>query len=222
MRVPPPRVVRDYVRHLGLRRSLLRSTYVAANKLFALSILDCMEIGPGEPNDELLGAAADYECRFLEAGEVDSLCRDLEPEGRRSASAAIGRGDQCFGVLDGGRLANIGFYASGPTPILGDLVVGFEPPARYMHGAFTAPEYRGRRLHGAGVVAALIALFERGVPRLVTVYERTNYRSMVSAQRMGWRNRGAMWRVGAGGRNIVRRDSEAAAARMELWVAGTS
>lgn len=216
MRIPGPAEIRAYVRHLGLRRSALRSAYVAANKLAALSILDCVELRPAQANRGALEAAAGYERGFLQPEEIESHASSLEPAGRRIAREAILRGDICFALLDRGRLASIGFYAERATPILGDLVVDFDPPARYMYGAFTTPDYRGAGLHGAGVIAAALALFEHGVPRLVGVYERTNYRSMVSALRMGWTRCGTLSRVGIGERTRLGGTRRAREAGMRL------
>jgi hypothetical protein len=204
------------VQHLGLRRSALRGAYVAVNKLVALSIFDCVELRPEQANRAALAGACGYDCGFLEPEEIERHASILEPVGERIAREAALRGDSCFALLDRGRLVSVGFYAQQATPIVGDLVVDFDQPAWYMYGAFTAPEYRGAGLHGAGVIAAALALFERGVPRLVGVYERTNYRSMVSALRMGWTRCGSLSRVGIGGRTRLSGTRRAREAGMRL------
>jgi hypothetical protein len=64
-------------------------------------------------------------------------------------------------------------------------------------------------------------LFDRGVSGFVGVYERTNYRSMVSALRMGWRPCGTLYRlrVGSWMRLVHSADARAVGMRLEPRVA---
>lgn len=198
MKIPAAAVVLDYVRRLGWQRSLLRSAYVAANQLVTLSVFDCLQLVREDVNEALAAATGRYECRFLEQRESEEIARQLGGQEGRSFLEGVARGDDAYAVLDGARLANIGLYATGPTPLLTDLVVHFTSPSRYMYGGYTDPEYRGERLHALGTLRAALELFDRGVPKLVTVCERTNYRSAVSAARMGWKPCGVLYRIGAG------------------------
>lgn len=198
MRIPAVQEVLEYARRLGLHRTFYRGAYVMVNKAIALSIFDCLQLRHEDVNSALVDSADRYECRFLEPDEVGRFAAGLGATGERVAREALTRGDACYAVLDGGRAVNLGFYAHRPTPILNDLTVNFDPPYRYMHGALTAAPYRGRRLHALGVLGASRELFDRGIPALVGVYERTNYRSMLSALRMGWKPCGTLVRVGIG------------------------
>jgi len=198
MPIPAMGDVLEYARHLGLRRTLYRSAYVMANQVVAVSIFNCLQLRPEDVNTALLASGGRYERRFLGPGEIRRFAGALGPSGKRVAHEALARGDACYAVLDGGRLASFSCYSPHPTPILNDLMVGFDPPRWYMYGAWTPVSHRGRRLHGLGVIGASLELFERGVPALVGVYERTNYRSMVSAQRMGWKPCGTLFRLGVG------------------------
>ncbi len=198
MAVPPPRAVLDYARRLGVRRTLLRAAYVMTNQVLAVSVFDCVTLCPGDVDGAPIESAGRFACRFLEPGEIARLAGDLDAVGERILREAITRNDLCHVVLDGERLANIGFYANRPTPILNDLMVHFDSRHWYMYGAFTPAAYRGHRLHALGILGAARELFGRQVPALVGVYEWTNYRSMVSALRMGWRQCGTLYRVQAG------------------------
>jgi hypothetical protein len=197
MVVPTTVEVLDYLRHLGVRRTALRGAYVLTNRLVPLSVFQCVRLDTEHVNAALAESHDDFEGRFLDPASLARMADDLDAVGRRIVREAIERGDACYAVFDGGRLANVGFYASRPTPLVNDLMVHFDPRHRYMHGAFTPPGYRGRRLHALGILSAARALFADGVPALVGVYERTNYRSMNSALRMGWRRCGTIYRVGA-------------------------
>jgi hypothetical protein len=128
----------------------------------------------------------------------------------------LSRGDDAYAILDKGRLASIGLYAAGPTPVMSDLVVHFDPPARYMYRGYTPSAYRGQRLHALGILCAATELFDRGVPQLVTVCERTNYPAVVSVVRMGWRPRGALYRIGVGPWTRIGRTTEAQTIGMRL------
>lgn len=216
MAVPAVEDVVEYVRHLGVRRTVLRAAYVLASRAVPLSIFDCVRLGPADVNAALAESEGRFESRFLEPEALDGIASALDPRSMEIARDAFARGDACYVVLDGGRLANVGFYASRPTPLENDLMVHFDPRYRYMHGAYTPPAYRGHRLHALGVLRAARALFARGIPMLVAVWERTNYRSIVSAQRMGWAPCGTLYRIGAG--RWMRLGRTAAACAGGMWL----
>jgi hypothetical protein len=214
--LPPLRDIARYAGRFGFGRTVYGGGYAIAHRFVALSIFDCVCLRATHVNHELAETANGLECRFLEPGEARQLSVGIRGPASRVKDEALARGDACFGVIDAGRLANISFYASGPTPVTRDLVVRVDEPGWYMYGAYTPAPYRGRRLHALGVLRAALELFERGVPALFGVYERTNYRSMVSAHRMGWRPCGTLTRVGLGRRTRLRRDAEAERSGMRL------
>ena len=198
MKIPATGAVLDYAQRLGWRRALLRGAYVAANQFGTVSILDCVRLRREDIATALAETAGGYECRFLAPGEADRFAGQLDSQSARILPEALARGDAVYVVLDGDRLASIGFYAEGPTPILNDLVIHFDSPARYMYGGYTQAAYRGRRLHALGILRAARELFDHHVPLLVSVCERTNYPAVVSVHRMGWQPCGAVYRVGVG------------------------
>ena len=198
MLIPSAGEVMDYSRRLGARRALGRGAYVAANNVLAMSILDCVRLGREDVDESLADPGREYECRFLDPDEVRVFAHELDATARRVAVEAISRGDRCYGVFHSGQPANLSCYSPHPTPVLNDLVVHFASPRWYMYGAWTPPAYRGRRLHALGVLRAALELFDQDVPELVGVCERTNYRSLVSAQRMGWKASGVLYRVELG------------------------
>ncbi len=197
MVVPATRHVIDYARHLGLRRTVLRSAYVAINQVLRVSIFEACTLRPDDVNRDLLRQDT-LECRFLAAAEMLRFVSELEGSEKQTLSRAAECGDLCYGVLDGNRLTNMGLFSNQPTPLLGDLEIHFDPAHWYMYGGWTHPAYRGRRLHARSVLGGALELFDRGAPALVTVAEMTNYPSIVSALRMGWRRSGKLYCVGAG------------------------
>jgi hypothetical protein len=198
MKVPGLREILDYARWLGWRRTFFRGAYVATNQLVTLSIFDCFRLRREDIITELSKTDAGYECRFLAPDETDRFAGQLESKIAANLHMALARGDAAYAILDGERLASIGLYAKEPTPILNDLAVHFEPPARYMYHGYTQVEYRGRRLHALGILRAAQELFDLQVPNLVTVCERTNYPARISVNRMGWQPCGTLYRIRIG------------------------
>lgn len=198
MAIPGSAEIVEYGRRLGWRRAVARGAYVAANRVATLSIFDCYHMGPEHVNRALIEAGDDFECRFLAPHEAHHFASQLDGSLARLLPQAMAAGDAAYVILEGDRLASIGLYAAGPTPLLNDLMVYFEAPARYMYRGYTQARYRGLRLHAAGILRAAQELFAQGVPQLVTVCERTNYPATVSVLRMGWQPCGAVYRVGIG------------------------
>lgn len=215
MDVPGARVVVNYARRHGVPRTVARGSYIAASRLIALSIFGCMRLAPPDVNHPL-AECADVDSRFLEPDELAPVEALADKQGKRRVRAAGRRGDRCYAIFDHGEIVNVSFYAKGPTPLVGDLLLCFRAPDWYMYGALTPPAHRGRGLHAVGVLRASLALFDEGVSRLVTVHERTNYNSMVSALRMGWRPCGSLYRIGSGPLTRVGRNAAARSEGMML------
>jgi|KBSSwiStaDraftv2_1062776.scaffolds.fasta_scaffold04060_7 hypothetical protein len=198
MSIPGSTEILGYAHRLGWSRTLARGLYVAANQLATVSILDCFHLRREDINTALTNAGGQYECRFLAPPEMIPVADRCEAPLNRILHEAVARGDAAYAIFDGPRLASIGLYAERPTPIMTDLVVSFDPPERYMYRGYTLPDYRGQRLHALGILRAALELFDRDVPQLVTVCERTNYPATISVLRMGWQPSGTIYRVGIG------------------------
>jgi hypothetical protein len=214
--IPSPQTVLDYIRRLGVRRSLVRGAYVAVNQLVSLSVFDCIRMGPENINKALTEIPNGYECRFLKPGEAGRFEGQLTGIAAKNLRHAVAQDDDIYVVLDGDRVANIGYYGAGPTPVQDNLVIHFLPPSRYMYGGYTTAAYRGGRLHALGILRAAQDLFDRQVPHLVSVCERTNYRAAVSVFRMGWQPHGLLYHVGIGSRNWIGRTAAGRNLGMEL------
>jgi GNAT superfamily N-acetyltransferase len=107
---------------------------------------------------------------------------------------ALERGDECYGILDGNVLASYGWYSSAPTRIYPpDLVLHFNPEYIYTYKAFTHPNYRGRRLHAIAMTKALQAYLARHFKGLVCYVESTNFSSLKSVYRMGYKDIGKIY-----------------------------
>ena len=134
MNIPGAQTVLDYIRRLGWRRSLVRGSYVAANQLVSLSVYGGLLLRREDINETLTEIPNGYACLFLAPDEVERFEGQLEGNAAGNLRRAVAHGDDIYVVLEGERIANIGFYAAGPTPVQDDLAIHFVPPARYMYG----------------------------------------------------------------------------------------
>ena len=153
------------------------------------------------PHPDFL-ACPRHAARLLGEAELRAFAADPVNEmSMRFVDEALARGDQCFAIVDGERLAAYGWYAFGPTPIgLPDLLLHFERGWVYMYKGFTHADYRGQRLHAIGMTRALAHYVDKGHRGLVSYVESVNFDSLKSCFRMGYAEFGAVYVVKALGR----------------------
>src|SRR5881394_2239924 len=143
-----------------------------------------------------------YEVKILGEAELREFARDpaneISPE---FVDDALARGDQCYAIRDGSRLAAYGWYAFGPTPIgVPGLVLQYRKGCVYMYKGFTHNDYRGQRLHAIGMTRALRHYLAAGYSGIVSYVESTNFDSLKSCFRMGYFVFGTVYVVKAFGR----------------------
>ena len=143
-----------------------------------------------------------YAGRLLGEAELRAFARD--PANEMSAAfldEALGRGDQCYAIVDGERLAAYGWYAFGSTPIgLPGVRLHYGSGYVYMYKGFTHDQYRGKRLHAIGMTRALQHYLARGYRGIVSYVESTNFDSLKSCFRMGYSVFGTVYLVKVAGR----------------------
>jgi L-amino acid N-acyltransferase YncA len=71
-----------------------------------------------------------------------------------------------------------------------------------MYKGFTGERYRGKRLHAIGMTRALDEYLKRGYRGLVSYVESTNFDSLKSCDRMGYRVFGSIYVVSLFGRHF--------------------
>ncbi len=120
---------------------------------------------------------------------------------------ALGKGDECYAILQGDELAAYGWYAHTPTQIDGDLCVHFDDAYVYMYKGLTLNAHRGRRLHAIGKTRALAAYRARGYKGLVSYVDGDNLSSLKSNYRMGCVDFGRIWVLRVFGRYLIFRTS---------------
>jgi hypothetical protein len=124
---------------------------------------------------------------------------------------ALGKGDECYAIVDGAEPAAYGWYAHSPTQMSEGMVVQFDPAYVYMYKGLTLDAYRGRRLHAIGMTRALAAYQARGFKGLVSYIESDNLNSLKSAYRMGYVDFGRVFIIRVLGRHVTFRTPGCAA-----------
>jgi GNAT superfamily N-acetyltransferase len=120
---------------------------------------------------------------------------------------ALANGDECYAILDGDRLASFGWYSRVTTKVTHQIVFQFDRRHVYMYKGYTDPAYRGRRLHAIGMTWALQRFRERGADGLISYVDASNFDSLRSCYRMGYRDIGHMYYMHAAGRSWMHTDA---------------
>ncbi len=177
---------------LKLRRHGVSNT-VHALALQALNVMVPFKILRGVYVDHVdpayLACQESYRPGFLPAKALQDYANDPATElSPRFVADACGGGDQCYAICDGEKLAAYGWYSTRPTSIgLPGLVLHFAPGYVYMYKGFTDSRYRGQRLHATGMTRALEHYLARGFRGIVSYVESSNFDSLKSCYRMGYR-----------------------------------
>lgn len=197
-------LVQNVVNRYGLHHGLYHVSYRAAHRVAHLLVARAVHLTMDSLDPRYLEGADDYETRFLEADELRRFAaaepRILPPGW---VEESITRGDRCYGIVDGGKLAAFGWYANHPTPLDDQLRMHVDARYHFMHRGFTAPGYRGQRLHGIGMARALRDLNEHGPSELVSHVEVNNFASLRSCERMGYEQIGHLAAARVAGRWLL-------------------
>ena len=136
---------------------------------------------------------------------AEALARfSQDPEAQLSpqfVAQALQAGDECYAICDGERVASYGWCSTRPTPLgTAELVLHFSPDYAYRYKGFTALPHRGQRLHAIGMTRTLRHCRSKGYRGLLCYVESTNFDSLKSCSRMGYKAFGSIWLVRAFGR----------------------
>lgn len=178
----------------GWRGGLYDVTYRAAHRIADVMILKGITMTPATVNPALLENDASYRFGFLSEEELVRFRKDAPQELPLAfIKDAIARGDRCFGVVDGRRLASFTWYSNQPTNMSDELQVSFDPSYVYTYKGYTHPDYRGQRLHGKGMARACIAYGQMNYAGAVAYVEANNFSSLKSCYRLGYQDFGQIF-----------------------------
>jgi hypothetical protein len=149
---------------------------------------------------------SEFTFRFLTLSEVTRFSQNPSNNLAKDFVARTeSRHDLCLAALHREQLASYSWYAMNSIEGLDHIGVPMSYPTNvaYMYNAFTHPEYRGRRLYGAGIALALRKLTQQGVTNLITTINCSNFASLRSCRRLGFSNLGRIWTLGRGARRLA-------------------
>lgn len=198
----------EQIRRFGAREAFAALSLRAAERAADLHVLKVIAIR--RPNDEYLRIEPCYQHGFLDEATLRRYAQDAIYDLPESfLDEALSRGDRCYGVLEGDRLASFGWYSRKPTPL--DLGGAFHFDRRYvyMYKGFTHHDYRGRRLHAIGMTWALKCVLEEGLLGLVSYVDAANNSSLKSCYRMGYEDVGRIYVGRVRGRALTMADAGA-------------
>jgi GNAT superfamily N-acetyltransferase len=176
---------------IGWPRALLLAPLWAMSRRFIISdrpLVDLPEVtDPRYPWDELRGEA------LQELPGLNPLLTPAEIERR------VKEGMTCFACRMEGRIVHYRWYATSSVwlPFLG---LRWQPePGDYTSlDVFTAPDLRGKGIHGVLAVKGLRRAQAQGFRRCVSFIAFWNRPSLLVSERIGFRRRGSVTRWGVG------------------------
>ena len=182
------RVLGDFRRErarFGLRSTLREFAFRAIHHGFSFRVLRGIYLGGAEARFTQCPPGFTGDFLSSETLQRISLDRryDLPPE---FLEDALGRGDACYGILDGERVASYGWYTDAPTKITNELWLHFDQAYVYRYKGLTLEPYRGRRFHAITMARTLDAWRARGYRGMVAYVEANNLSSLKSVYRLGY------------------------------------
>jgi ribosomal protein S18 acetylase RimI-like enzyme len=187
---------------IGLAPTIKDYFFRAVNRVTPCKVIRAMSIT--QVNPKFMETDPKYTGRFLTPSELENFSRQPELELNEAfLRDALGKGDECFAILDGGNLAAYGWYSNAPTIVDDELRLRFHRDYIYMYKGFTHTDYRGQRLHAVGMTRALDAYLRRGFKGIVSYVEETNQRSLKSVYRMGYADFGKVYFIRVFGKYVI-------------------
>jgi hypothetical protein len=175
------------LRRQGLWNILHELSSRVLNSMVVFKILRGVYVDRADP--AYLTCQGLHKPMFLSAKALRDFARDPVTEmSGRFVEDALHSGDECYAICDGATLAAYGWYSTRPTPVGSpDLLLHFAAGYVYMYKGFTDSRYRGQRLHAIGMTRALEHYLSKGFGGIVSYVESTNFDSLKSCFRMGYK-----------------------------------
>jgi hypothetical protein len=156
-----------------------------ARRVFGFTRIECLRLLRLKPetNSQTIQTV---QCRFVTRRELE--CASLEPETELPLdflTAALDKGDDCFGVFAGEKLISYAWYSAQPTDVMDGFRVGFPKDSILLYKAFTQPRYRGRGFNRLGVRQAAGNYLRLGFRAILCHVHAENLASLKSFDHLG-------------------------------------
>ncbi len=180
--------VTELVRRAGAWEAAVSLGLAAAARTMNLRVLQIVSITRDRLEPCYLELQPEFDAGFVDEAQLLPYVTahpelEMSPDFVRDA---FSRGDLCYAITCGGKIASYGWYSNRPTEIFDGLTFHFDASYTYMYKGYTIPEFRGKRLHAIGMSRALDEVDHRGFRGLVSFVDRANVASLRSVYRMGY------------------------------------
>ncbi|MCH7489250.1 MAG: GNAT family acetyltransferase [Gemmatimonadetes bacterium] len=180
-------------------------THQLINRLIWFKVVRGMTLTNDTVNPPYENGDPDGAARLLSPNEVEEVVVDGPRFGLDMAFVreAHVRGDSCIGCFDGKVLASYGWYSDKPDQLNADLRLIFDRDYVYMYRGYTAPGYRGRRLHAKCMAAALRHFTDLNYRGLISYVDGSNVPALRSGTKLGYQTFGTILLVRLLGRYFI-------------------
>jgi GNAT superfamily N-acetyltransferase len=195
-------LIRKDIEYFGPVKTFCDLLVRAINRVVFFKILKGIKVEAVNP--DYLETDQDFQWQFLSKVQLEELADNPDHDIDASfVQAALDKGDECYGAIDGQVLASYGWYSNKPTETSDELTLHFASEYIYMYKGFTHPKYRGKRLHAIGMNRALREYKNQGYKGLISYVEANNFSSLKSAYRMGYQDFGRIVILKTGTRPFI-------------------
>ena len=189
-------------RDFGPSAALHEARQRAINRVTPFFIFECARLRLSDVDPRFLDAGR-YRAGFARSHEMLAAAGEEYDLPADFVAEAFAKGDECFAVHDGDRLASYGWFAKRPTPIDDELVFHFDPGWVHNYKVFTHPDYRGKRLYPIQVTLAIRAYAAAGMRGVVSYVRSTNFPSQRTRVHTGQRKVGEIYLLRVGRRWLI-------------------
>ena len=180
------------IKRHGVIRTILHCIYFKLNKLIGLRIYHCVELSVNNIHRKYFTIDNGLQFNQLDFKHLSKYCDRKEYRiGKKFLNDAEMKNDLCYGFLYEGNLVAYNWFCSKPTLVGdGEFEMRFGDEYLFMSWGYTLPDYRGKRLHAAGMANALQKLSKNGYKKLVGIIVWDNFNSLNSCIRLGFKKVG--------------------------------
>lgn len=171
--------LRADVRHFGWAKTTYEVLIEGINLFVDFRVMKVIKKVNIDPEAER--GAAEFDWQFFNAGQLTELARNPENQLPEAfVRATLGRGDVCWGALDGELIPFRCWYSRQPTDDHG-LLFHFGSDYVYAYNAVALKKYRGQRLYTFSGNRVLREFRAQGIKGMVFTTDSHNFQALRAA-----------------------------------------